>query len=220
LEISPDFFDYFKNIYSVLKSDESLLCVSAWNDNGQKGHVKHADVLYRSNFFPGLGWMMTKRLWNEFSSKWPAAYWDDWIREPSQRKERDCIRPEISRTYTFGREGSSIGQFFDQYLAPIVLNTEKVDWNNKNLNYLQKDNYDIMFDKMISSATIVNNLEEITQHQEKTLLLYYNSAQHFQGIANQFGIMSDTKAGIPRTAYKGAVIFYLDSNRIILAPTK
>ncbi len=45
---------------------------------------------------------MTKKLWKEVAFKWPAAYWDDWLREPEQRRSRDCIRPEISRTYTFG----------------------------------------------------------------------------------------------------------------------
>lgn len=34
-------------------------------------------------------------------------YWDDWIRQPQQRKGRSCIRPEISRTRTFGKIGVS-----------------------------------------------------------------------------------------------------------------
>ena len=33
-----------------------------------------ADVLYRSDFFPGLGWMLSKSTWNELSPKWPKAY--------------------------------------------------------------------------------------------------------------------------------------------------
>lgn len=32
---------------------------------------------------------------------------DDWIRAPTQRKHRVCIRPEISRTRTFGKVGVS-----------------------------------------------------------------------------------------------------------------
>lgn len=44
--------------------------------------------LYRSDFFPGLGWMMTKTLWQELQPKWPERYWDDWMREPAQRKGR------------------------------------------------------------------------------------------------------------------------------------
>lgn len=34
-------------------------------------------------------------------------FWDDWIRQPEQRKERACIRPELPRTRTFGKIGVS-----------------------------------------------------------------------------------------------------------------
>jgi alpha-1,3-mannosyl-glycoprotein beta-1,2-N-acetylglucosaminyltransferase len=43
-----------------LDTDETLLAASAWNDNGIKGMVKEKEALYRSDFFPGLGWMMPK----------------------------------------------------------------------------------------------------------------------------------------------------------------
>lgn len=33
-----------------------------------------ADVLYRSDFFPGLGWMLSRSTWDELSPKWPKAY--------------------------------------------------------------------------------------------------------------------------------------------------
>jgi alpha-1,3-mannosyl-glycoprotein beta-1,2-N-acetylglucosaminyltransferase len=36
--------------------------------------VASAEALYRSDFFPGLGWMLTKDLWQELSPKWPKAY--------------------------------------------------------------------------------------------------------------------------------------------------
>lgn len=141
MEISPDFFSYFETMYNKLKEDKTLYCVSAWNDNGQQQFVKESEVVFRSNFFPGLGWMLTKELWKEeLSSKWPDGYWDDWLREPQQRKGRDCIRPEVSRTFTFGREGSSMGQFYDQYLANIKLNQINIDWSLKDLSFLDKVN--------------------------------------------------------------------------------
>lgn len=31
-------------------------------------------MLYRSDFFPGLGWMLAKPTWDELSPKWPKAY--------------------------------------------------------------------------------------------------------------------------------------------------
>ena len=41
-----------------------------------------AAQVVRSDFFPGLGWMMNRQLWEELGSRWPTGYWDDWIREP------------------------------------------------------------------------------------------------------------------------------------------
>lgn len=80
LVISPDFFSYFSATSSLLSSDPSLLAISAWNDNGQSQFVKDEKQLYRSDFFPGLGWMINKRIWDELYPIWPAAYWDDWLR--------------------------------------------------------------------------------------------------------------------------------------------
>ena len=42
----------------------------------------------------------------ELREKWPVAFWDDWMREEGQRKGRDCIYPEVARSYTFGIEGT------------------------------------------------------------------------------------------------------------------
>ena len=41
----------------------SFSAVSAWNDNGQKTIVRDSQALYRSDFFPGLGWMMKRSVW-------------------------------------------------------------------------------------------------------------------------------------------------------------
>lgn len=59
------------------------------------------------------------------------AYWDDWMRRPDVREGRQCLRPEICRTYNFGEHGSSGGQFYYSYLVPIKLNTADVPWRKK-----------------------------------------------------------------------------------------
>jgi len=43
--------------------------------NGQKHHVADEKRLYRSDFFPGLGWMLNKKLWKELEPLWPDSYW-------------------------------------------------------------------------------------------------------------------------------------------------
>ena len=49
LEISPDFFEYFTATLPLLRSDPSLWCVSAWNDNGKAGLIDQnaPELLYR-----------------------------------------------------------------------------------------------------------------------------------------------------------------------------
>ena len=91
MEFAIDFFEYFAAMAIVLevdnnKSNETLLCVSSWNDNGQAQHVADASAVLRSDFFPGLGWMLSNRVWQTLEPQWPDAYWDDWMRSPEVRK--------------------------------------------------------------------------------------------------------------------------------------
>lgn len=44
---------------------------------------------------------------NCFGLENKCRFWDDWIRDPKQRKNRACIRPELPRTRTFGKDGVS-----------------------------------------------------------------------------------------------------------------
>jgi alpha-1,3-mannosyl-glycoprotein beta-1,2-N-acetylglucosaminyltransferase len=95
IRVAPDFFEYMKATAPILDNDSTLFAVSAFNDNGHQG-VSDPTRLLRSDFFPGLGWMLTSSLWEEVKVKWPDGYWDDWLRDPLQRKGRQVIRPEIS----------------------------------------------------------------------------------------------------------------------------
>ncbi|KAF6161879.1 hypothetical protein GIB67_002589 [Kingdonia uniflora] len=69
MEISPDFFDYFEAAATPMDKDRTIMAVSSWNDNGQKQFVHDLKGLYRSDLFPGLGWMLTKVTWDELSLK-------------------------------------------------------------------------------------------------------------------------------------------------------
>ncbi|XP_006617701.1 alpha-1,3-mannosyl-glycoprotein 2-beta-N-acetylglucosaminyltransferase [Apis dorsata] len=223
LDIAPDFFEYFLGTYPLLISDSSLWCVSAWNDNGKAGLVdeKAADVLYRTDFFPGLGWMLTRQLWTELSPKWPKAYWDDWIRQPEQRRNRACIRPEISRTRTFGKTGVSNGMFYERHLKYIKLNTEFVYFTKMNLTYLLKDNYDINFVNEVYQSTVVSfsELKSGKVVAPGTVRIPYYSRQAYKNTAKQFGLMDDFRSGVPRTGYRGVVTFFYKGRRVHLAPS-
>lgn len=220
--MAPDFFEYFRALLPLLKSDPALWCVSAWNDNGREGYVDPSkpDLLYRTDFFPGLGWMLLKEAWDELEPKWPAAFWDDWMREPAQRRNRACIRPEISRSLTFGRQGVSLGQFYDKYLRYIKLNSQVVPFTKLDLSYLTEDTYRPAFEKEVYSAPVVK-FEDVSQGRLKgpgPFRLQYSSKDTFKLMAKNMGIMEDFKSGVPRTGYRGIVSFFSKGRRIYLAP--
>ncbi|XP_062873331.1 alpha-1,3-mannosyl-glycoprotein 2-beta-N-acetylglucosaminyltransferase a [Trichomycterus rosablanca] len=222
LEVAPDFFEYFKALYPILKSDPTLWCVSAWNDNGREGYVDpgKSSLLYRTDFFPGLGWMLLKEVWLELEPKWPASFWDDWMRHPDQRKERSCIRPEISRTLTFGHKGVSLGQFYERYLRFIKLNTQFVPFTKTDLSYLEKKKYDEAFEKEVYSAPLVTvkELQSGRLSGPGPFRVQYSSAESFKVLAKNFGVMDDLKSGVPRTGYRAIVSFFSRGKRIYIAP--
>eukprot|EP00731_Ephydatia_muelleri_P017830 Em0010g928a len=219
LDVSPDFFSYFSVLRGLLDRDPTIWCVSAWNDNGKAEHIDKtkSELLYRSDFFPGLGWMLKSELWKELKPKWPKSYWDDWMREPQQRKGRVCIRPEISRTYTFGDAGVSLGQYWSQHLQYIVLNQNPVDFSKVNISYLQQSEYDVGFVERVHSLPSVA-LSEVQNSQYDEVQVTYGSMENFELLSKQFGLMSDTKAGVPRMAYKGIVSFMFAGKRVHLTP--
>ncbi|CAG2229343.1 MGAT1 [Mytilus edulis] len=221
LEYSPDFFDYFSATYPILKADPTLWCVSAWNDNGKIGMVSDdPELLYRSDFFPGLGWMLEKHVWLELSPKWPDSFWDDWMRHPDQRKKRVCIRPEICRTSTFGKKGVSKGLFFDKHLKFIKLNEKPIDFTKKDLTYLIQENYDPTFHKTVYGTPLAS-VTDVVALRKKTLpalRVQYSTKEEFKSAAKTLKIMEDFKAGVPRVAYHGVVSFMRSGQRIYLAP--
>lgn len=222
IDIAPDFFDYFLATRPLLEKDKSLYCVSAWNDNGKSDAIDEdaIDTLYRSDFFPGLGWLITRELWQEIGPNWPLGFWDDWMRAPEQRKNRACIRPEISRTKTFGRIGVSQGQFYDQYLKYIKLNTKPYPFRDFSLDNLVKENYNKNFVELVynSPEKQIGDVMSNSERSEEPIRLTYRNNNEFAMLARKFGLMSDLKAGVPRTAYKGVVTLYRNGRRIYIAP--
>lgn len=219
LHIAPDFFDYFRAMAPILDNDQTLLAVSAFNDNGYAGTIKDSTRVLRSDFFPGLGWMMTRKLWvDELQAKWPKAYWDDWLREPVQRENRKILRPEVSRTYHFGTSGGASNNQFGSHLTKIFLNNVTVDWTAPSTlivkqqhwsNYLRtEDLYDRHYWSGIEEAHLVNTVGEATDQSKNTnVRLEYNTLQEYQAFVRQLPqpLMDDEKAGILRTEYKGIV---------------
>ena len=231
LKIAPDFFEYFAALAPMLEDPaENLLAVSAFNDNGQSEHVNDAARLYRSDFFPGLGWMMTRAVWEgELAPKWPRAYWDDWLREPKNRLGRHFIRPEVSRTFHFGRVGVSNSEF-GSFLEGIRLSDHFVKFSDLDLSYLSARRWDKEYLATVARAKLVSlqDLVSIMREGDEAaaglglgtgpggdgLRVQYASFQEFERIASVLRIMDNIKANVPRTAYHGIVSTWIGGSRL------
>ena len=226
IEVSVDFFKFFEKFSPMLDDPaEELMCISAWNDNGMRGFVADSRAVVRSDFFPGLGWMLKKDMWEEWSTPptgpWPRGYWDDWLREPERRKGRKIIRPEVSRTFHFGKSGGTSNNVYSKYLDSIVLNEVDVDWRSEDVSYLKKVNYDEEFRSRVQAARLVGSPGEVKSASDDVRVEYTSldqGAKSFERIAKQLGIMDNIKANVPRTAYHGVVEYKIGQRYIYVAP--
>ncbi|CAP34231.2 Protein CBR-GLY-13 [Caenorhabditis briggsae] len=230
LDIAPDFFSYFSNTRYLLENDERLWCVTAWNDNGKLENidVNAADKLYRSDFFAGLGWMMSSKTWHELEPIWPVGFWDDWMRDPLRRKDRQCIRPEVSRTgmMAYGKEGASKGQFFSKHLAKIKVNDKYTDFAKINLDYLLPGNFEKKTHFEVMKQAVEMGIDDVAafvllpENKGKSVRIIYDENVDYIRKADKLHVMHDFKAGVPRTAFDGIVTCFINGVRIYLVPDK
>ncbi|CAH8849089.1 unnamed protein product [Trichobilharzia szidati] len=226
LDLAPDFLSYFAGMFPILARDNTLFCVSAFNDNGRLEliDVKRPDLLYRTDFFPGLGWMLLNTFWMEIREGWPDVYWDEYLRKPYVRKGRACIRPEISRSITFGRIGISQGQYFDSHLKHIKLNDIKINFQYMDLSYLEESVYRKNLQSLVYTDSIEMDINSFINNQidmseiSKPIRIIYHNRKEFEEIAKHFKLMSDFKSGVSRNAYMGVVPIYVNNRRVYIAP--
>jgi len=216
LEISVDFFEYFAALAPVYDTDVSTFSVSGWNDNGMNKVVKDNTNLLRTDVFPGLGWMLNRRIWSELSTKWPLAFWDDWMREPEQSKGRSSIIPEVNRVYTFGDKGNSVDHsFWQNYLAPIRLNDQFVKFREQDLKYIQMPNYEKHLADQIRSAPKIG-IEAIATSASDTRVVTYSNEPEFQRAARALGIQPEFKKGNPRSSFGHVNVAYASGRKTFI----
>ena len=162
---SPDFLTLFEATAYLLDDDPTIWCVSSWNDNGFAPIAKDNTRLFRTNYFPGLGWMLKRELFLSLEATWPNENWcanvvcvgardgrrrasaahdcrDHWMRVSSQHQGRDCVVPEVSRNHNIGERGANVNpRDFKKFLANVRFNEERnVQFGN--LDYLLGENYE------------------------------------------------------------------------------
>merc|ERR1712204_24415 len=145
------------------------------------------------------------------------------MREPKQAKNRSCIRPEVSRTHTFGAVGTSGGYFYAQFLEKMPLNEADIDWSKQYLDYLLGGQYDDWLKNVIANALVIgqNELRAAAMskiEENKDCVVMYKDLDDFTKICRRLNMMSDHKFGMPRTSYRGIVIINWSDHRILFVP--
>ena len=129
----------------------------------------------------------------------------------------------MSRSYTFGSSGTSIGQFYKKHLEGITLNNEGVDWGARDLTYLKRDEYESRFQRWLSEASPVPDVNSARNaardgRTSGDLKVLYRDKTHLIAMCKALGLMEDLKAGVPRTAYHGVILIRMSGRRVFLAP--
>lgn len=218
MQIAPDFYDYFSALAPLLERDPSLYCVSAWNDNGIDALSRNASQLYRTDFFPGLGWMLSRALWQELEPKWPPIYWDDWMRHPDQTKGRQCIRPEVSRTANFGQKGVSSAFHYNHHISKVVLSNRTVDFAALDLSYLQWQRYHEWFFTRFSKAMQLPFSNYLTTRPQDADVIAFYPQHNVAAIGKRTGIMMDQRNGVFRTSYHDVIVIPWNGHWAFIVP--
>ena len=67
-----DFLVLFNRTQWLLDADPNVWCISAWNDYSFRSVARDTSVMLKTDFFPGLGWMLKRELWmDELRHVWP-----------------------------------------------------------------------------------------------------------------------------------------------------
>ncbi|KII61272.1 Alpha-1,3-mannosyl-glycoprotein 2-beta-N-acetylglucosaminyltransferase [Thelohanellus kitauei] len=222
LLISADFFEYFMKMKDLLDIDETVLCISAWNDNGYHKYAHDTYTFQRTEFFPGYGWMITKKLWDEIKNGWPDRYWDEYFRNPLISKGRSCVYPEVSRTENIGKFGTSGTDFYLKYILPIKRNTQKLNYDEIQIENLTIEKYTASFIELYQKAIPVNITHYdaiLTFANHSYYKIEFKGRESYQELCNKFDITYSTRYHIPRTSYHKITLLNLGTHKVFLYPS-
>lgn len=168
-----DFLSFFAQLAPLYDRDPTVYCITSWNDNAQKGLALDPRVILRTDFFIGLGWMISRKIYKgELEQKWPNTHWDHWLRDPAQRRGRQCVYPEVTRNFNIGKFGThSDDALYSRYFQKIVLNQQPAVWLG-HIDRLIANEYDDMLMKRVQSALQVTSLGQFMNYTHTDFVLF------------------------------------------------
>lgn len=211
MEISGDFFPYFRRLAEVLTENPDLLTASAWNDNGTL--AADATAVHRTDCFPGCGWLLQRRGWEILSERWPQSHWDDALRQDTALQAYQHLRPEMSRIVNFGNAGTGSRDFFQTFVYPVKCQLTPVEWSNVSLELSYETYRDDLLRSIASSLPF-----ELHPSPGHNYYLIYHGPDEFQRLAEKLEILPEFRPWAPRASFEGIVILNWGEGRLYLLP--
>eukprot|EP00817_Percolomonadidae_sp_ATCC50343_P000060 CAMPEP_0117428372 /NCGR_PEP_ID=MMETSP0758-20121206/8099_1 /TAXON_ID=63605 /ORGANISM="Percolomonas cosmopolitus, Strain AE-1 (ATCC 50343)" /LENGTH=440 /DNA_ID=CAMNT_0005214701 /DNA_START=406 /DNA_END=1724 /DNA_ORIENTATION=+ len=150
-----DFLNFMNQLAPFLMDPkEKAFCISTWNDFGYSHFETDKKKVFRTQYFPGLGWMIHKSFWFEIRERFPITSWDWWMVAPSTNNGRDCLVPLQSRNHNIGKDEATNPDVFDTWLDVVHSTSDLVDLGD--LSYLSLQNYEQNQRNNLKSATLLD----------------------------------------------------------------
>ena len=222
MEFSPDFLLLFQATAWLLEADESLMCVSSWNDYGFPPWRWRPGRLLRTSFFPGLGWMTTRRVWKELRRTFPDSNWDNVVRVQALSKGWECVVPEINRNYNFGEFGANMKA--TDYAQLDLGHMKHYDGNATHdlfddVSYLLPSSADLALQQELRSAVVVewgkrgDELTKATKNPDKdAVYMALYKASTFRSLSKALALGHES----PRLNYQGVTRLPLKRQAVLL----
>uniref|UniRef100_W5KVE4 Protein O-linked-mannose beta-1,2-N-acetylglucosaminyltransferase n=1 Tax=Astyanax mexicanus TaxID=7994 RepID=W5KVE4_ASTMX len=167
IHVSPLKFIFFflSQTIHLLNEDESLYCISAWNDQGYEHTAEDPSLLYRVESMPGLGWVLKKSIYkDELEPKWPTP-----------EKVRKL---QFSLFGGFGLVGLCCEVYFKKHKFNTVPNVQL-----KNVDGLKKDDYEVEIQNLLREAEVLDHSKNpcedsfIPDTEGKTYIMFIKMEQ-------------------------------------------
>lgn len=163
LELSPDFLEYFELTIPVVENDDTLITASLWNDIGYINNSKDKARILRTNYFPGLGWWLSKKVWDDLlKDDWPTREWDWYVRAVANKNKLDSLIPEVPRDYHVANSGTYMRKaFFDRHFKNININRDsEFRWSKRAVEFLSPSKtYKEYIMSVIDDANQINTID-------------------------------------------------------------
>ncbi|KAL1504362.1 hypothetical protein AB1Y20_010768 [Prymnesium parvum] len=223
LLLSPDFLRLFWQSAWLLEQDPSLWCVSAWNDQSFPHTATDARQLLRTDYFPGLGWMIRAATWHELRQRWPRAPttgWDHWMRLSATSRGRECVVPRINRSRHANAHGTNVRD--NRPFERFSFERHGVD-DFGDLAYLLRDRYETGVEQSIRRAqrrvwpeawgggTALEAAKPWMGQVKSTELLVYTREQ-YRELARPLGIWAEA----PRATHNGTISLQTAGGGVLL----